>query len=373
MNRRFVKIISVVMIISMIATSCVFAGSENTKANCSRPNVSNKTTVEVNGFEFDILECENEDCSITREYQKESDVGLTYDQTIALMYALGMNEKEIYANTKENLNEISKTDKIKVTVVYSKIDGVTGSVINLSEYEALNQLENNLSENECTDPVKLIGKHKPTVYTTKDDIICDKTAVLANDSRTFQDSWMRITTTCTHVTGTTNDYRIATYATWLNSPTLRWKDAVGISATNCTIQSGTLSGYLSYTETTVISGVSTSSQTKYNSITWGNLYNLSNGGWRCGAGLVDLPKDSLDLYDQTGVNIYCSNIFEYVSCYITVSSTATSFSVAGSHSHGKGLFNSSLSVGLDSTGGVELTPTSTILQDKRKETISVTI
>ena len=133
MNRRFVKIISVVMIISMIATSCVFAGSENTKANCSRPNASNKTTVEGNGFEFDILECENEDCSITREYQKESDVGLTYDQTIALMYALGMNEKEIFdlVDIFINSGDILDLGEIKGIKVDKHSTGVVGHKISL--------------------------------------------------------------------------------------------------------------------------------------------------------------------------------------------------------------------------------------------------
>ena len=369
MKRRLIKIISMILIIGMIATVGIFADNKNEEDVHDQINVSSTIMAEIDGLDFTISETKNEDLSVTREFHRENnaDGDLTFDRIIALLSALGMSEKEIEALTEETLSEVSKTDMISVTVSYSKTNEITGETTYLSEDDALAQVDDVLAKK---DVLKYENSSKKNAFVDISIYDSDST----RNTGISEDEIMRITVTALHVIGTSNQYRLATYATWLTTPPIRNKDGIGISATNCTIVAGSMSAYSSYRERIEVYGITSSTNTIYNSITGSNLIQVNSYGWTSALGLIQMPPyNSYGGSGPTGTDIIYDEFFAYISCYIELSSSASSyFSVVGSHSHCNSLFASVSGVGLDSAGAVQLYPTNTS-QDKRKCTISVAI
>ena len=362
------SVLSVAMIITSAGTSCVFADNSGLNINPRNKDVADLVVVESMGYEFTLHELVGSDYSVTREYHKaeNGDGALSVEKTRALLYALGMNDTEVNAHSDEELSDIANIETIGITVTYSKENEVTGETVYLPEDIALSGAELNLEQRElhASSKDQLIQDAYQDYIDIENGII-DPVTYEVNSSNPYVDTYMRITVSSSLVSGTSATYKLSTYATWLTMPSFRWKDAVGVSANYCTLVAGSESGYYSYKQALTIEGNTTTSTIRTN-ITGSNLKNPVNGNWYGTAGIFNLPNDGYDSSTDSGVE--CTNLFAYITCKMLVAQTSTtSFNVVGSYAHSK--LSVAFSVGAtfaEGSGGVSLTATGVITQDKRE-------
>ncbi|MBQ6670120.1 MAG: hypothetical protein IJM80_00650 [Firmicutes bacterium] len=362
------SVLSVAMIITSAGTSCVFADNSGLNINPRNKDVADLVVVESMGYEFTLHELVGSDYSVTREYHKaeNGDGALSVEKTRALLYALGMNDTEVNAHSDEELSDIANIETIGITVTYSKENEVTGETVYLPEDIALSGAELNLEQRElhASSKDQLIQDAYQDYIDIENGII-DPVTYEVNSSNPYVDTYMRITVSSSLVSGTSATYKLSTYATWLTMPSFRWKDAVGVSANYCTLVAGSESGYYSYKQALTIEGNTTTSTIRTN-ITGSNLKNPVNGNWYGAAGIFNLPNDGYDSSTDSGVE--CTNLFAYITCKMLVAQTSTtSFNVVGSYAHSK--LSVAFSVGAtfaEGSGGVSLTATGVITQDKRE-------
>lgn len=345
-TKRIITLFTAIMlVITLLGTNSVFAIDELNDGCVKSGELNNIKVIESLGYDFIIHESIGEDHSVTRDYYRsENKKGeLSHEETIALLYALGMNETEVTAYTENDLQEFAATQNLSVSVYYSKQNEETGETTYLSEKTALAEVKANLEERE-------LKKAAPDS---------------SKSGNPYIDSYMRITISSSLVTGTTDTYRLSTHAIWLTMPAFRWKDAVGISANRCNVVPGTEYAYYTYTQKIITDDGTTTSTIKRN-ITGNNIENPVNGNWFGAAGLFSVPKDLYDPDIDRG--LICSNLYAYIACTFKVAENgATSFNASGSYAHSK--VSVSVSIGLDFGkgygGGVAITPTIKVIQESR--------
>ena len=270
-SRKMISIaLSLAIIMSLVSTS--FATDLNM--------ASVQKTVKSGEFSFHITETESVNHSISRSYENTDWEQNHYDphKTIALLQALGISQKQIEMMSSETLLKFGTSESINVTTSYSKFDAESNTVVELPEDVAIREAE------------LLSAQQKEAFFSnnTGATTSINSSEFPESDSDSFEDSYMRLTHTASHLGG--GVYCFTTEAEWLTMPFVRLKESIGSCALEFVVDNSTRDGYCSY-DIVVKDGDRIDSRTEHEVLT-----NYQNAGtetsWMGSTLVFEIPEDT---------------------------------------------------------------------------------
>lgn len=306
---------------SMLVLAILITSASAFNSNTTDQIEGTATIKSVNGYTFELTEMSTQTSGTVLLFEREhnssvlSQLNANYDETEALLLALGMEQQVIDRLSPETMDYYARTPRITSSITYTKYDS-EGNMSYVSEVEAIQAVEQ--------------SKLAP---------IYDETKV---------NGYLRLHYLVTDLGH--GDFHFSTSARWLTMPYWRQCDSIGACAQIIAVDDDTRSGYYGYDYREVDSGVVTVDSVE-RSIISDEMANPINGNWYGSGARVYLPTDGTrGNYSITNTNFYAHYEFEGS---LNHPSLVTNFNTIGSYDHAQATISISPSLGIDlGTGDV---------------------
>ena len=340
--------IALILVIALVGTGCVFAGSLNQKS------LEKTFEVSIDGVEYVMSEttCAADNSKVVNVVRRDMDGEPISETGVRQLLALmDYDDSHIDYINEDTIKRLSRAQELGIIITYTRINEFTGERENIPEEKAFKAVK------ECLQ------------FRSESRAKADHTMVFEQiRSNPYLDSYMRIQLFW-DIEPDSDTYEMSTVARWLTMPSSRKTDAVGITGTYIALVPNSYSGYYYYTETTTISGVSSSEIKMFNIA---NKYTPSNGSWFGAAGKVYLPTDSIGDDD---VSIDNSDFVAYFQCRMKVStpSLQLNFNAAADYTHSKTSIAPSVGITIGyNSFGISFSGESITNQDIRQALVMIT-
>lgn len=286
------------------------------------------TTVEVNGYSFDIQEKVDENFTIVRTYVNPDAqlmiINDDVDKAKALLIALGMDEEGLELWTDESILAFANSEKATISLACYKLN---------EEDDTLIQIPKEVSDREVAAVLaiqeQLNNDITPYVGNTEISAYIDVYHGAAYQGNTM--------------------YTFSTNAHWKTMPRDRGYDSISCASQSTNLDSHTIYGSWSYNQTTVTDGDVKKETIRGTKFVENRIIPFSDGSGV--AGIFKLPTD---MSGGDGLSIKYDNFnvhYEYKGGIIDYTSPKN-FSSVGTYSHATRKLTAvpSLSAGLSSSG-----------------------
>lgn len=309
------SIVSLILALCLCLAMAVPAFAADDVTNVPLEN----TTVEVNGYSFDIQEKVDEDFTIVRTYVNpdaqlmmvNDDVG----KAKALLIALGMDEESLALWTDETILTVANSEKVTISDSYYEINDNKNTVTQIPADVAIREAE--ILADEQMDSF------------IRESINAQENGIEPLKGAPYETSFIRVYHLVSYMGNA--KYLFSTDSLWLTMPAFRDYDSLGSCAQLTTATPNTNIGSWSYDMTTVIDGQTENKRVNSTKFVDSGLEN--NGGWAGAAGVFRLPAST---YSNEGNSIKCDNFrahYEYQGKMNSAGVSNQNFNSKGTYSH----------------------------------------